>query len=98
MSDAYENDFNPMYAIIYPISVKMNEYEPLKVDNKLVVFDNREVGLEYIRESGNTFMQRYCLLMKVSDTYPEDQVIHYSWITDDLKNFHMAEKEWEKEV
>ena len=40
----YENDFTPVYAIGYPKTVgdHFGEYEVLKVDNKTVVFDDRE--------------------------------------------------------
>ena len=87
MSDKkYEDEFSPMYAIAYPktIGKHFGEYEILKVDNKTVLFDDRESIHKFLIETGNPFLQRHALSVKVADYYPEDAVIHYSWISSNL--------------
>ena len=82
----YEDDFSPMYAIGYPKTVgeHFGEYEILKVGNKIVVFDDRESIKDFLKEIGNPFLQRHALSMSVANYYPEDKVIHYSWVSNDL--------------
>ena len=82
----YEDDFSPMYAIGYPktIGEHFGEYEILKVGNKIVVFDDRESIKDFLKVTGNPFLQRHTLSLKVANYYPEDKVIHYSWVSNDL--------------
>lgn len=82
----YEDDFSPMYAIGYPKTVgeHFDEYEILKVGNKIVVFDDRESIKDFLKETGNPFLQRHALSIPVANYYPEDKVIHYSWVSNDL--------------
>lgn len=82
----YEDDFSPVYAIGYPKSVgdHFGEYEVLKVGNKTVVFDDTDSIKEFLKETGNPFLQRHTISLKVANYYPEDAVIHYSWVSSDL--------------
>lgn len=86
----FENDFSPMCAIVYPIpgSDHYDEYRTLTTgnnDGKLIVFDNKDEALKFIANTGDPFLQRYALPVKVADYYPVDKLIHYSWIDSNLE-------------